>query len=169
MSNWIAISESEYNKVWDFVFNNLDFKPHEKKVINLTTPNICFDISSFYNDGFREELYDNLNESALQWFKNVYSGIKMYALNWQHDCYSFNPNFPFEKDEFEEWLIPVFPNGDYLFFLTSDFNNGIFADGINLKFSLWGEDLIKAFEFIKPMILVHPCSPPPVSLASDVQ
>lgn len=155
MSNWNVLSESEYNKAWDFVFNNLDFKPHEKKVINFATPNICFDISNFYNHGFSEGLYDNLHESALQWFKEIYGGTKMYALNWQHDCYSFDPNFPFEKDGVGEWLIPVFPNGDYLFFLTSDFNNGIFSDGINLTFSLWGEDLLKVFEFGETMMLIN--------------
>ncbi len=74
----------------------------------------------------------------------------MYALNWQHDCYSFLPELPFEKDQFDEWLIPIFPNGDYLFFLTKNFQNGVFADGINLSISIFGKDIIREFEINKP-------------------
>ena len=77
----------------------------------------------------------------------------MYALDWQHDCYAFDPILPFERNEFDDWLISIFPNGDYLFFLTSNFQNGIFADGINLKISFWGNEMLQALEANKPRIL----------------
>ncbi len=154
MNNWTLLSNSDSKRAWDYLYNDLHFKPHEKKdLIVLPIPNRTFDISSFYNDGFREELYENLHEIVLSWFKKISNGKRMYALNWQHDGYSFACDLPFEKDEFDEWLVPVFPNGDYLFFLTSNFKNGIFADGIHLRFSIWGEDIFGALESATPDIL----------------
>ncbi|WP_164972745.1 DUF2716 domain-containing protein [Lacibacter luteus] len=154
MNNWKILKDVENKKVWDFVFSELHFKPHEEKeLITLPLPNKYFDISRFYNDGFVEELYNNLHESAQAWFEKISNGERMFALNWQHDCYSFTADLPFEKDEYNEWLIPVFPNGDYLFFLTNDFKNGIFADGVNFQLLIWGGDIIKAFETKTPDML----------------
>lgn len=139
MSNWKLLDNSAYTSVWNFVYDKLHFKPYNKEhLISFLCHYICFDLTSFYDNGFNEALYDNLHEEILVWFKKASNGEELYALNWQHDCYAFNPDLPFEKDEFNEWLIPVFPNGDYLFFLTKDFKNGIFADGINFTFSFWG-------------------------------
>lgn len=154
MKNWKILDTIEYNHAWDFVFSKCHFKPYEKQeLITLPNPNLCLDISQFYNDGFSEDLYKELHESAHAWFEKISNGKRMYALNWQHDCYSFSTDSPFEKDEFGEWLIPVFPNGDYTFFLTQDFRNGIFADGINFRLLIWGESLIKILEAKMPNML----------------
>lgn len=157
-NNWKLLSELKHKQVWDFVYDKLLFRPtndDEKELIILPHPNKCFDISNFYNKGFIEELYDDLHISILLWFDRISNHKRMYALNWQHECYSFDVDLPFEKNEFDEWLVPVFPNGDYIFFLTGDFQNGIFADGINLTLSLWGGEVIKALEYKTPKILTQ--------------
>ena len=154
MKNWTLISDLEAECFWNIIYNEFQFQPNKvcKELILLPKPNILYDISNFYNDGFKEELYNNLHESAIIWFKDISEGSRIYAFNWQHECYSFLPELPFEKDEFDEWLISVFPNGDYIFFMSSDFKNGIFADGINLSISFFGEKIIKSLEFNKPNI-----------------
>ncbi|HET9056445.1 MAG TPA: DUF2716 domain-containing protein [Chitinophagaceae bacterium] len=160
MNNWKLLNDSEYKQAWDFAYDTLHFSPNvneKEDLIILPTPNKCFDISNFYDDGFSEELYEDLHKSTLLLFKKISKGKRMYALNYQHDCYSFSADLPFEKDEFGEWLVSIFPNGDYLFFLTSDFDNGVFADGINFRLLIWGEDIIKAFEIEKPEMLVSDC------------
>jgi Protein of unknown function (DUF2716) len=155
MNNWQQLTDLEYKQTWDFVYDKLRFNPRNEKedLIHIPSPSKYFDIARFYDDGFSEKLYDNLHDSALSWFKKISKGNRMYALNWQHDCFSFAPDLPFEKDEFDEWKIPVFPNGDFLFFLTKNFKNGIFANGINLSLILWGMDIIDALEFETPDIL----------------
>lgn len=155
MKNWAVLSEPEYKLSWDFIYDCLQFHPNDEnqELIALPFPSRCFDISTYYNDGFREELYEDLHECALKWFKQICDGKRLFALDWQHDCYSFDCYLPFEKDEFGEWLVPVFPNGDYLFFLTNDFRNGVFADGINLKMSFWGEDMMGIVKSIKSDLL----------------
>jgi hypothetical protein len=75
----------------------------------------------------------------------------MQVYDWQHDCYEFNPRLPFEKDEFNQWLIPIYPNGDYYFFVTKDWKNVVFVDGLNPSIYLFGEKIISLFEQNKPI------------------
>lgn len=156
MNNWSILNKEEYTAYWNFIYNSLYFVPNlnSDSLITLPMPNRCFDISQFYGKGFDDNLYNNLHDTAIKWFEKISGGQRMFALEWQHECYSFDPKGPFEKDEFNEWLIPVFPNGEYLFFLTKNFENGIFADGINLRLSMWGEAIIKESRSSKAEILI---------------
>ena len=152
MENWKLLTKQEYKSCWKFVYDELHFYPANNKntLIELPKPNNKYDTSDFYNNGFDEKFYADLHSCSMKCFKNISSKQRMYALNWQHDCYSFLPELPFEKDQFDEWLIPIFPNGDYLFFLTKNFQNGVFADGINLSISIFEKDIIREFEINKP-------------------
>lgn len=153
MSNWNLLNLTEYETIWDFIYKELDFNPYLSNStcsIKLPHPSLSFDISEYYNNGFREDLYNDLHKCIVLWFKNISKEKEMYALDFQHDCYSFNSNLLFEKDEFDEWLIPVFPNGD----LTFNFKNGIFADGINLKIHIWGDDFLREYILNKPIMLL---------------
>lgn len=155
MKNWQEISDNERKVFWNFIYNILLFKPYnEEKIITLPSKNKHFDISQFYNDGFNNILYEELHLTCIKWFKEMSNNDLIYALNWQHECYRFSPYLPFEKDEFDEWLIPVFPNGDYCFFLSKDLQNGIFCDGIHLSISIFGDEIIKAFEKNHPQMLI---------------
>ena len=156
MSNWCLLDKIEYTKAWNFVYDELHFNPNMdgKELIQLKEPNEFYDIAGFYNEGFSQEIYDNLHASALTCFLQISKGKRLYALNWQHECYSFSPELPFEKDEFEEWLISVFPNGDYIFFLSKDFNNGLFGDGFECSITLFGEEMVKSFNENKPYIFL---------------
>lgn len=155
MANWAILEAGDLRNCWDFIYENLQFKPHagENEQIQLPTPNLSFDISNYYNDGYREDLYLDLHKKARSWFQEISKNRIMYAVVWQHEGFSFNPDLVFEVDEFDEWLVPVFPNGDYTFFLTGDFLNGIFADGIHLIIRIWGVDIIEAFKKNTPSIL----------------
>jgi hypothetical protein len=153
MGNWKLLEPEKYKLIWDFIYDVLLFTPNKDNnaLIKLPYPNRYYDISKFYNEGFSDEYYDDLHVKTLK----IFSREKViYALNWQHDCYSFNPNKPFELNEFNEWLIPVFPNGDYLFFLTENLDNGIFADGINKSVSIYGKYFLDAFELVSPKIFL---------------
>ncbi|WP_440603734.1 DUF2716 domain-containing protein [Bacillus sp. GB_SG_008] len=65
-----------------------------------------------------DAIYNDLEEKSLLAFQEVTQKSEyIYALNWQHDCYWISPYLEFTKDEFCEWTIPIFPNGDYYFFI----------------------------------------------------
>ncbi len=162
MKNWNLLDEAVYQSSWEFIFNVLHFQPYQnrEKNISMPSPCNCFDISDYYDDSFSDKIYEDLENSALSWFNRIWNTNRMLALNWQHDCFSFTLDLPFEKNEFDEWLVPLFPNGDYIFYLTSDFKNGLFADGINLSLSFFGREMVQAVEIKKAKILTKriPCA-----------
>jgi hypothetical protein len=151
MKNWKELDIITQKKAWEFVSQHLHFKKNANGIIELPTANFKFDIRQFYNENFKEELYNDLHNKVKKWFEVF--GTVLYSLEWKGECYSFNPHLPFEMDEFGEWLIPAFPNGDFSFFLTPDFKNGIFVDGINLTFSIWGEGMIHEYKKNTPKML----------------
>ena len=93
-----------------------------------------------------EKFNSNLENKFVSIFKTLTKkkGERMYALDWQHQCYSFNPFLPFKKYGHPgRWEIPAFPNGDHHFFLTKDFKNGIFGDGIHKSISFFGKEMVE--------------------------
>ncbi len=156
MKNWTELGKLEYDLLWDFVYETLRFSPSRsnKECVLFPADYRYYDISDFFGPGFSESLYDDLLRCTEKVFIEISKKNIMYALDWQHECYSFDPKLPFEQDNFGESLIPIFPNGDYLFFITKDLKNVIFADGINRRISFCGADLIKAYERHKPNIFI---------------
>jgi hypothetical protein len=73
-----------------------------------------------------------------------------YALDWNHPCYWVNSFLEFPRDEFNEWIIPIFPDGDYYFFIQKDFNWGFFGHPWEGTITLFGKELIQAIEKNKP-------------------
>ncbi|MCA1213102.1 MULTISPECIES: DUF2716 domain-containing protein [Bacillus amyloliquefaciens group] len=76
----------------------------------------------------------------------------IYALDWQHECYLFNPHSPIDKDEFGEWLVSVIPNGDYCFFIHQDFQWGLLGDPRQQTITVFGSPLIRAIERNAPVL-----------------
>jgi hypothetical protein len=155
MENWQELDDVVAVGAWNFIFIDLKFSPYiygEKISVNSTLPKTTFDISKFYNSGFSEQAYEDLHRVAIFWFKDIAINGKIFALKWQQSAYSFTPFLPFELDEFGEWLVPLFPNGDFEFFLSPDFSNGIFADGINFKITFWGSKIIDSLKINFPMM-----------------
>lgn len=74
----------------------------------------------------------------------------IYALDWQHPCYWINPFLEFPKDELDEWIIPIFPNGDYYFFIQKNFSWGFLGHPWEKSITLFWKELIQAFEENKP-------------------
>ena len=166
MSNWKLLDDKTRELAWDFVYDNCCFHPYNSpkfdsrfkkvSVIKLPKPNVYYSTKKYF---VAED--EECSPSEIKWFENFNSnlqnklisifktltkkkGERMYALDWQHQGYSFNPFLPFEKyGHPETWEIPAFPNGDYLFFLTKDFKNGIFGDGIHHSISFFGKEMVE--------------------------
>jgi hypothetical protein len=157
MKNWKVLNEKLDDKLWDFAYDKLAFNArNENQEFIITPPPPCksFDTSSFFGDNYSQELCDDLEICMNEWFKIISKGRRMYALNWQHDTYSFDPNLPFERDKFDRWLAPAFPCRDLLCFLNDELTDGVFGDGWNGRIIIWGDNLLKAFETIKPKMLL---------------
>jgi hypothetical protein len=161
VKNWKELDgefeDTWYEKLWSFADDKLSFNPYnENQEFIITPPPPCksFDTSSFFGDNYSQELCDNLEVCMNEWFKIISKGRRMYALEWQSTTYSFDPNLPFERDKFNEWLIPAFPAGELFCFLNDELTDGVFGDGWNGRIIIWGDNLLKAFETIKPKMLL---------------
>ncbi|MFD0048180.1 DUF2716 domain-containing protein [Actinomycetes bacterium NPDC127524] len=153
MKNWISLSEQESDQVWDKIHRDFTFKPSTTKFpsFKAPVPFIKYDISGFYGESADLDAYDDLEEKALIAFKEI-TLVDEYilALDWQHECYWVNPRLEFERDEFGEWNIPIFPNGDYYFFIQKDFKWGFLGHPWEKSITIFGKDLIEAFDKLKP-------------------
>lgn len=157
MKNWIKINEKEENEIWDKIYNDLKFKPsvhpNDWPSLQISAPYMKYDVSDIYKDNKYEELYKDLEEKMENIFvectkENEY----VLALDWQHQCYYFNPRIESIRDEFGEWPVPIFPNGDYYFFIQKEFKWGFLGHPWEKSISIFGEELIQSIEQKKPKL-----------------
>src|SRR5215212_1330507 len=113
MMNFRILDQKEYDKVWDKFYDSFDFKPsvNDFPAIKTTIPQLKFDIKDCFSSDYP---FNELELLALNLFEKISNpGDRLYALNWQHECYDFDPRQEMDRNEFGEWIIPIFPNGDY--------------------------------------------------------
>lgn len=156
MNKWQLINKEEYNLIWDKIYNELDFIPSINKTVNsfnINHDHIVFDISHIWGNDDFQPLYNDLEDKMLQIFKSITEeDEKMYALDWQHDCYVFNPRNSIPKDEFGEWLVPILPDGDYNFFIQKNFEWGYLGHPWQKTITIFGDKLIEAVKLNKPIL-----------------
>ena len=149
MKNWLKLSNLEYEKVWNKIYDELNFEPSISDFPSFTVPIpfITYDVSPYFGESEDLDAYDDLEEKALLVFlENSSKDEYIYALDWQHECYWINPNLDFQKNEFDEWTVPIFPNGDYYFFIHKDFQWGYLGHPWERTITVFGKELIKGFE-----------------------
>jgi hypothetical protein len=61
----------------------------------------------------------------------------MFALDWQHTCWSFDPHATFEN-----WEVPLIPNGDYCLFLAPQLEWGWLGHPWEQSICVFGEPLL---------------------------
>jgi hypothetical protein len=143
MNNFRNIDEKEQCEVWDKFYNLFNFKPSTTIFPGISTsrPELKFDIENCYSKVYP---FVQLEQWALKLFRNITKPTeRLYALDWHHQCYDFDPRQKMEKDKFDEWIVPVFPNGDYYIFLTKDFKNVWFGHPWEKTITLIGQEIVK--------------------------
>jgi hypothetical protein len=159
MDNWIELSKLEYKEVWDRIYKEFKFEPSisDFPSFKVPSPFITYDVSLLLNGSLDshkyDEIYNDLEEKSLLVFqeltrKNEY----MYALEWQGLGSWINPRLEFPKDEFDEWPVPIFPNGDYYFFIHKTFEWGLLGHPWERSITIFGEELIMSFKRHNPVI-----------------
>jgi hypothetical protein len=156
---WEPLVKSEENTVWDLFYEQFHFKPSVKAQdwpgIKEPTPSVTYDISHVFPElAAATAKESDLNMEVLTLFRqSVLPGERLYALDWQHPCYWFNPYGQFEFSEVYEGMIPVFPDGDYSIFLADDFRFGTFGHPWEQTICVFGETLLKLIERDRPRML----------------
>ena len=83
---------------------------------------------------------------------------ELYALNWQHSCFRYNPHIKdepkiIEVEDERYWdggytaYFPTYcPNGDYYFFIDVNFRFGYLGHPWQQKVWIYGKKLIEEFK-----------------------
>lgn len=121
---WEPLSRAEYDAVWDRFYREFAFRPSVEAAsfpgISEPAPSITWTLQ---HAPWTEAGEDELHHGFLAAFRAcTVAEEAIYALDWQHPCYWLRPHVPFE-----EWAVPVLPNGDYSIFLSRDFTWGVFG------------------------------------------
>lgn len=130
----VITDEQLYQKIWDRICQDLAFSTQNEEWLKVRGEYAVFRLRSFWNEEQEAIINDILCRVI---------GTEMYALDWQHDCFIFSPdeNIPYEyqysdlKRNCTVYFPSYYPNGDYHFFVTTDFSAGLFGHP-------WREELI---------------------------
>jgi hypothetical protein len=159
MDNWIELSKLEYKDVWDRIYEKFKFEPSISHFpsFEVSGPFITYDVSMLLNGSIDsqkyDEIYNDLEKKSLLVFQELTRiNEYMYALDWQHPSYWINPRLEFPRDEFDEWTVPIFPNGDYYFFINQNFEWGLLGHPWERTITIFGKELIMSFKGHQPII-----------------
>lgn len=155
----MLLTDEQYRNVWDTVYDTLHFRPSiDTAVIPfvISMPHIVFDISrtkDFAFDGL-----ENLITHAF--IKCTVPGKQLYALDWQHAAFLFDPRDPQQMESiyiedsryfgggYFAFFPAYYPDGDYYFFIDKQFRFGYLSHPWRQEVWLFGESLIAEFESI---------------------
>jgi hypothetical protein len=169
MSAWTPLSDAE--DPWGSVIARFQFKPSvDPKSWPGFSPPSPF-VTWSVPDPFSAAETEDLHRCALSAFRRVLrDGERMFALDWQHAGFWFQPHvaeaswgqpdrlqrglLPDEPARTEDrWMIPVLPNGDYVFFVSSGLDWGWFGHPWEQSICVFGEPLLAAVEARPPALL----------------
>ena len=155
----MVLSEQEYNYVWEKVYNELGFHPSVYEDIvpfSVSMPYVVYDISKTASKSIEDS--DALITEAFIACTN--SGELMYALDWQHAGFLFDPRDltppmcefveepRFDNGGYYAVFPSYYPDGDYYFFIDRQFRFGYLSHPWREEVWIFGEELISAFDKI---------------------
>lgn len=158
----LITDEKEYEQVWEWVYDEFKFQPsiYPNKAFELSVPHVIYDISKH-----TDEQLDNMQFFITNAFINCTTKkSQMYALDWHHSAFRFNPrnaddmkSFKVEDDRYQgggyhAYFPSYYPDGDYYFFIDTDFRFGYLGHPWQQNVWVFGETLISEFEKIYSLI-----------------
>ena len=142
----IKVDEKQYIDIWNKAYDEFKFTPSiDLNVIPLEfkIPYKCYLLNKVW--------YETQEKVVNEIFKTI-SLSDIYVLNWQHDCFEYNPNeniklyYNLPNDERDFYFPSYYPNGDYYFFISKDFSYGMLGHPWRKEIYIFGEELIQEFE-----------------------
>jgi hypothetical protein len=159
---WEILTEAEMDTAWDRFYAEFNFRPsvhpQDWPGIKEPTPSTTYSISSFYRAMSNPRVLENdLNVKTLEALqKCVEPERRLYALDWQHNCYWLYPHRTFDAHRSGAWKVPVLPNGDYYIFLAEDFSFGLFGHPWEQTICVFGQVLLDALAQDMPLLFAKP-------------
>lgn len=151
-------NKEQYNAVWDRVDNELGFIPgiRESVPFKINLPYCVYGI-----ENMSLEQLDKLEEIGKEIMIRVTrEGERIYALDWQHSGFLYDPRNPEEQIDyhvedtryfgggFNVYFPSFYPDGDYHFFIGENFDFGMLGHPWRLEMWVFGERLMPEFEAV---------------------
>ena len=144
-----VISEEMANEQWDIFYDKYSFNPSinddVKEWISIPYDNKKYTLKTIWNKE-QEKLVN-------KFFEDLVDG-EMFALDWQHDCFTFSPkeHLPFEYEYYDSerncqvYFPNYYPNGEYYFFYDKEWKCGLLGHPWRKQIIVIGKELIEKFE-----------------------
>ena len=142
------ITQEEYRKIWDKLYDEYKFFPHPyDKTKEWLMPKGTIKKYRIKDTGY---IWNEKQESLINEILCKVVNEEMYALDWQHTCFAYNPNewipvdyhyFDAERN-YEVWFPTYYPNGDYYFFVSKDWSVGLYGHPWRKELIVVGDQLI---------------------------
>ncbi|MEZ6139547.1 MAG: DUF2716 domain-containing protein [Zavarzinella sp.] len=85
-------------------------------------------------------------------------GERLWAIDWQHAWYYFDPHAGITTATRDEWAMPILPDGDSYNYVAPDFRFGVqMGWSATGPVTIFGEDLIAAFDSNPPECFLWVC------------
>lgn len=144
----VILDKDLYNNIWDEVNEKFKFNPSTN--INQTP----FELKGNYKVYKLKSIWTKEQEKIVNNIFKEISKEDIYALDWEHDCFEFNPseeislNYHYHDDNrnCEVYFPSYYPNGDYHFFIAKDFSYGMLGDPWRKEIYVFNDNLINSFE-----------------------
>ena len=146
----VITDANTYRVLWDKVYDEYGFHLSEEAWLSLPQPYKKYRLSALWTEE-QEKLVNGI-------FMRLCP--EMYALDWQHDCFTFSPSEEIPPDTWyydaerdcNVYFPCYYPNGDYHFFLSADWYYGLFGHPWREEIYVMGDALIQAFEAAKDQL-----------------
>ena len=141
------LNQNDYDRVWDTFEARFLFKPdYYGSVPAISEPegSIVFRFKAEFSDAELDSL-DALFREAFA--ELTPEGEAMYALDWQHESYRFDPH-----SDYTGMPIGVFPDGDYFIILSEQIDMGTFGHPWQGTICVFGDKLVRFIESRQPSI-----------------
>ena len=144
----VILDEKLYDEIWNRIEKEYNFYPSKYKKINtfeFNIENICYQLNSCWS-AEQEKIVNDI-------FKKL-SNDDLYALDWNHEFFEYNPNENIELGyhyydtdrEVNVYFPSYYPNGDFHMFLSKDWSYGMFGHPWRNEIYVFGKKIINEFE-----------------------
>lgn len=145
----VILDQELYDQLWDRMLNEYQFSPQWGTIpFSFPHPYQLYRLGKTRWTQEQETRVNGIFEAL------VPEDGFLYALDYNHDCFIFNPreriplyyHYHDEKRDCNVYFPSYWPNGDYYFFIASDWSFGMLGHPWREELYLWGDKLTAHFE-----------------------
>lgn len=145
----VILDKELHDQLWDRMLGEYHFSPPwDKSPFSFPHPYKLYRLGKYTWTQEQETRINSIFETLVP--QDGY----LYALDWNHDCFTYNPreriplyyHYYDEKRDCNVYFPSYYPDGDFYFFIASDWSFGMLGHPWRKELYLWGDELIAHFE-----------------------